>query len=47
MYRANPALPVRGLPNPKEIHIVSRAAKETPPEHKGGRVSNLQGIKDL
>ena len=25
-----------GLPNPKEIHIVSSVAKETPPEHKGG-----------
>lgn len=24
-----------GLSNPKEIHAVRKAAKETPPEHKG------------
>lgn len=41
-----------GLPNPKKIHIFSRAAKETPPQHKvehpvGRTVTNLQGIKDL
>lgn len=45
-------LEMDGLSNPKEIHTVSRAAKETPPRHKGkhfwGRqVTNLQGIKDL
>lgn len=39
-----------GLPNAKKPHIVSRAAKETPPEHKEGhprgeQLTNLQGIK--